>query len=471
MSSPTASIHDLDDAMTNKKRERAQSVEPNPTVVETEEKSLPVSVPKKTKRDDIPGASVTTLRHNLKEMSTSDSTGSPFHTPSTPGSIETDEHMKTLIEEDEESAERESEGSPEKNATVSSLPSDEKCTLNESAIQGAQQNTTTTTTTDTVLMNNNPEHISKVMALFGGKGDADDWSEFEQDNEKENPTTKTTPETTGKPKYTFGASSGFGSKGWAAAHQTAPVPQKTSFGATSVPVFGFSSSSTAIENASVPVKTAPSFGSFAKASASPFALAAASHNSNALSAFNDKKDSVGREDPEEEEEEEEESTDFSNALSTGGSTFGESGKPKVPIAKPTQVKTGEEDEKTVYQTKAKLLALDTVSNNWKERGTGTLHINRNNTYQEQLQTRLVMRTDSVYRVILNLALFPGMKVFIMQDKFVRFAGFEAGTHESGNVEPVLVNYALKVRDALAAQELCNQITLCIPQGSTPPAGR
>lgn len=109
------------------------------------------------------------------------------------------------------------------------------------------------------------------------------------------------------------------------------------------------------------------------------------------------------------------------------------------------MKTGEEDEETVYQHKAKLLVLDTKSNQWKERGSGTFRVN---VKAVTSQVRLVMRTDSVYRLILNLLLFPEIKVFLMQERFVRFAGFESETKEDGSQETKLVNYALKVMNDL-----------------------
>lgn len=131
------------------------------------------------------------------------------------------------------------------------------------------------------------------------------------------------------------------------------------------------------------------------------------------------------------------------------------------------VKTGEEDEDTIFQTKAKLLVLDTASGNWKERGVGTFRINmREEETRNVLQTRLVMRTDSVYRVILNLLLFEGMKVFIMQDKFVRFAGFEKETKEDGTVETKLISYALKLSNPSVAHEVCERITEHIPRHTT-----
>lgn len=131
------------------------------------------------------------------------------------------------------------------------------------------------------------------------------------------------------------------------------------------------------------------------------------------------------------------------------------------------VKTGEEDEDTIYQTKAKLLILDGSSGNWKERGVGTFRINvKEEENKSTPQTRLVMRADSVYRLILNLLLFQGMKVFIMQEKFVRFAGFEKDTKEDGTSETKLVNFALKLSNSAVAKEVCETINAHIPPMSS-----
>ncbi|KAL0078458.1 hypothetical protein J3Q64DRAFT_1766441 [Phycomyces blakesleeanus] len=506
MSSPPNSMSDLDDAASNKKRERAQSVEPAPAhVAEIEEKSINVSAPKKTKRDETSPASVSTIRQNLKDMTTSDSTGKMLSASS---SIDgDDETMRTIAEEEnnvedvsmchsndkKRTAVGEEEGcaseKSEENGGTSNGDLEENQSFPRKRVtrRASQSEDTPSSQTDSVgevqkapcseeesKKDKDPEYMSKVMALFGGKGDSDDWGEFAEEPEKKEPKAQIPA---GKPKYAFGTSSGFGSKGWAATHQTAPVSQKSSFGSSTASAFGgFSPPTTPLSSS----KVTPSFGSFAKASASPFALAAASGNSNALSASpasnvlssGNKNDTNPEEGNVTEEDQSESVCDASDALSTGSSAFGESGKPKIPIARPTEVKTGEEDERTVYQTKAKLLALDTQSGNWKERGSGTLHINMKDTNRigAQQHTRLVMRADSVYRVILNLALFPGMKVFIMQEKFVRFAGFETETKENGETEAVLVNYALRVRDPSAAQELCDQITMCIPHGSKTSAG-
>jgi hypothetical protein len=80
-----------------------------------------------------------------------------------------------------------------------------------------------------------------------------------------------------------------------------------------------------------------------------------------------------------------------------------------------------------------------------------------------------MRTDSVYRLILNLKLFPGMKVFIMQEKFIRFGTLQTETNMDGKSETKLVNYALKLSSANTAQEICQHITSCIPSPPSSPS--
>lgn len=83
------------------------------------------------------------------------------------------------------------------------------------------------------------------------------------------------------------------------------------------------------------------------------------------------------------------------------------------------VETGEEEETTHYQCRGKLFHFD---GEWKERGVGVLRINgRVHTDEEEqrdssdearskVSARLVMRAESVWRVILNTPIFKGIKV-------------------------------------------------------------
>ncbi|GJJ11182.1 hypothetical protein Clacol_005414 [Clathrus columnatus] len=82
--------------------------------------------------------------------------------------------------------------------------------------------------------------------------------------------------------------------------------------------------------------------------------------------------------------------------------------------------TGEEDEYTEFQVRAKLFMLDPTAT-WKERGIGTLKLNVN---ERTGRPRLVLRTDGVHRVILNSYLFKGMGFSYGQDnRYVKFSVF------------------------------------------------
>lgn len=64
-----------------------------------------------------------------------------------------------------------------------------------------------------------------------------------------------------------------------------------------------------------------------------------------------------------------------------------------------------------------------------------------------------MRAEGVLRLILNVALFSGMKVELAQDKFVRFVAVEEGA---------LVHFALRVSNPAAAHALYQAIKTRIP---------
>ncbi|KAG0228771.1 hypothetical protein BGX31_006449 [Mortierella sp. GBA43] len=112
--------------------------------------------------------------------------------------------------------------------------------------------------------------------------------------------------------------------------------------------------------------------------------------------------------------------------------------------------TGEEDEVNIYQTKGKLYADLEKTHSWKERGKGTFKINVNR--KDVGSARLVMRTDGVLRLILNIAIFPTMNMVITGDKYVRFIGIEEG-------KPI--SFLLKVKDAVVANEVVDNVARAI----------
>lgn len=91
--------------------------------------------------------------------------------------------------------------------------------------------------------------------------------------------------------------------------------------------------------------------------------------------------------------------------------------------------TGEEDEDTVYQIRAKLYVMDGSA--WKERGTGALRVNVDKKRKDSAP-RLVMRAEGVLRVILNVAMFSGMHIELT-DKYVRTV-----VYEDGQARPIMI---------------------------------
>jgi Ran-binding protein 3 len=128
------------------------------------------------------------------------------------------------------------------------------------------------------------------------------------------------------------------------------------------------------------------------------------------------------------------------------------------------VLTGEEEDETIHSVRGKLFVLS-EQNQWKERGSGLLRLNRrkvdrggariggsshiltffrNNQVDSPpfLPSRVkVMRKDAVYAVLLNVTLFRGMSCSIAQDpRYLRFSVLApSGT----------VHYNLRVRFLLS----------------------
>ncbi|KAG0232710.1 hypothetical protein BGW42_007964 [Actinomortierella wolfii] len=111
-------------------------------------------------------------------------------------------------------------------------------------------------------------------------------------------------------------------------------------------------------------------------------------------------------------------------------------------AEQIDVVTGEEDEATLFQTKGRLYADTDKSQSWKERGKGTFKVNVSR--EDTKSARLVMRTDGVLRLILNIAIFPQMIPLITGEKYVRFIGIE-------DKKPIA--FLLKVKDSETAQAI------------------
>lgn len=84
------------------------------------------------------------------------------------------------------------------------------------------------------------------------------------------------------------------------------------------------------------------------------------------------------------------------------------------------VSTGEEDEETLFEATGKLHVLG-KDMKWTERGVGQLRINA--LRSDIFNRRIIMRLESVHKVILNVKVVPDLKP-TAEGKFVRFSAFE-----------------------------------------------
>lgn len=135
---------------------------------------------------------------------------------------------------------------------------------------------------------------------------------------------------------------------------------------------------------------------------------------------------------------------------------------KVDLEK-QEVKSGEENEENLYQIKAKVyqMELEDSKMGWKERGFGIIKINKFKEPVSELYTsRIVMRQNGNFKLILNIPIVKGFKVFkgipssLSADKFIRLQMIENG-------KPI--QYAVKVGLPDNAQKLFETIEKEIPQ--------
>ncbi|CAD6889883.1 unnamed protein product [Tilletia caries] len=168
----------------------------------------------------------------------------------------------------------------------------------------------------------------------------------------------------------------------------------------------------------------------------------------------------------------------SSSAATSGTSSGSKSPAQADVVRSSVGITGEEAERTIFSARGRLFEMEPASQNWKERGTGTIKCNVPNervgglfgatrgsstpgTGKARSPPRLVMRTEGVLRLILNVILFPGMSVELAQEKFVRFVAFE---------DDKLVHFAVRMPQPKVAEELFDTIKSRIPASSNlPPA--
>lgn len=72
--------------------------------------------------------------------------------------------------------------------------------------------------------------------------------------------------------------------------------------------------------------------------------------------------------------------------------------PLIPLPDEVAAFTGEEEEATLYEIKAKLYRYDTEKSEWKERGLGVMKILE---HKKTLKTRLLMRREKTLKICCN----------------------------------------------------------------------
>ncbi|ODV85165.1 hypothetical protein CANARDRAFT_7814 [[Candida] arabinofermentans NRRL YB-2248] len=124
-----------------------------------------------------------------------------------------------------------------------------------------------------------------------------------------------------------------------------------------------------------------------------------------------------------------------------------------------EVKSGEEEESTVFQVKAKLYHLDLtkVSDGWKEKGVGILKVNKFLLPKENYSARLVMRQEGNFKLILNVPivkgfeLFKGMASSLNSDKFIRFQVVEDKTPGQYALKIGMIENSMKLFESIKDQ--------------------
>ncbi|QRW02852.1 Ran-specific GTPase-activating protein 1 [Ceratobasidium sp. AG-Ba] len=152
-----------------------------------------------------------------------------------------------------------------------------------------------------------------------------------------------------------------------------------------------------------------------------------------------------------------ETAEFENMLKSKGEDVLTHPTTKPEIAEVTH-NTGEEEDLTIFQTRAKLYTQDETFA-YKERGTGVLKLNVRRTDGEG--ARIVMRAEGVLRLLLNMSLYPGLICELGPDpKFVKVA--EITTHERKL-------HAIKVGNAKLAQDLYDHLMENTPDHTVTPS--
>ncbi|KAB7495494.1 E3 SUMO-protein ligase RanBP2, partial [Armadillidium nasatum] len=119
-------------------------------------------------------------------------------------------------------------------------------------------------------------------------------------------------------------------------------------------------------------------------------------------------------------------------------------KPVIPMPDLVDVKTGEEDEETLFCERAKLFRFNV--NEWKERGVGDVKILKNNSTNK---IRLLMRRDQIHKVCANHFITKGMTLTPMASSDKAWVW---GAHDFADEEMKVEKFAIRFKTSELAQK-------------------
>jgi len=124
-----------------------------------------------------------------------------------------------------------------------------------------------------------------------------------------------------------------------------------------------------------------------------------------------------------------------------------------PVVKlePVQVKTGEEDEDTVYKERARLYRFDASTQEWKERGIGDVRFMK---HKETGKVRILLRQEKTLKLCLNHTVHPTieLKVNLGSDRAWTWTCLDAADPEDVKVQ----TFAIKFKNSDVANEFKNK---------------
>ncbi|TPX70002.1 hypothetical protein SpCBS45565_g02091 [Spizellomyces sp. 'palustris'] len=106
---------------------------------------------------------------------------------------------------------------------------------------------------------------------------------------------------------------------------------------------------------------------------------------------------------------------------------------------------GEEQERTVHQVRAKVFSFDKESGQWKPAGVGQLRVNK---HIETGKARLLHRADGSGRVLLNAAVYQGMKFTLKANNLSFAIVLEGGVMQQTLVRVKAASDASALLDAI-----------------------